>query len=414
MAFFGLTDISIKEEGPRRGPLAPLFDGVGKKNLFRYPIDVGNYDKAHYMVIHIFKQKSSKLGGVQAKSDIPTDVTNTNGKTNPSVPNIKEKFSSAINRGVDNAFNSVNKAVGGRLNFFAPSKASFSSANEGAKTNNDSYVQKVDKIKRTSLLNTTEETTDSIALYMPDTLQFTYSQNYENLELGKDLLGQSFATGMSLAERMKTGEDSNIGGTIKAALQAAVGSAGGVGKAIAYEGGFGLGTAGAVVNPRMEIMYTSPNFREFNFEFMFYPRDEREALEVQNIIERLRFHQAPELDDSSNGLLLIAPSEFEIEFYYGGQVNPNIPQMTRCVLQNISVNYAPNGWSAYEMPAELKPALGRTGMPSAIQMTLDFKETQFLTKRDFRNSGSIPKPPTPFTNSQTSGGGGYQGEPTLT
>ena len=83
---------------------------------------------------------------------------------------------------------------------------------------------------------------------MPDTLQFTYSQNYENLELGKDLLGQSFATGMSLAERMKTGEDSNIGGTIKAALQAAVGSAGGVGKAIAYEGGFGLGTAGAVVN----------------------------------------------------------------------------------------------------------------------------------------------------------------------
>ena len=163
MAFFGLTDITIREEGTR-GPLEPLFKGVEEKNLFRYPIDVGNYDKAHYMVIHIFKQKSSKLASVQSKGDIPTTVTNNSGRTVPSLPNIKEKFSSAINRGVDNAFNSVNRAVGGRLNFFAPSKASFSSANEAAKTNNDSYVQKVDKIKRTALIDTTEVTTDSIAL----------------------------------------------------------------------------------------------------------------------------------------------------------------------------------------------------------------------------------------------------------
>jgi len=390
MAFFGLTDITIREEGTR-GPLEPLFKGVEEKNLFRYPIDVGNYDKAHYMVIHIFKQKSSKLASVQSKGDIPTTVTNNSGRTVPSLPNIKEKFSSAINRGVDNAFNSVNRAVGGRLNFFAPSKASFSSANEAAKTNNDSYVQKVDKIKRTALIDTTEVTTDSIALYMPDTLQFTYAQNYENLELGKELAGQVAATGVSAFEKLKQGQDANIGGTIKAALAAA--GAKGIGELFGAQTtakvGLFLGTGGAVVNPRMEMMYTSPNFREFNFEFMFYPRDEREALEVQNIIERLRFHQAPELDESSNGLLLIAPSEFEIEFYYAGQINPNVPQMTRCVLANISVNYAPNGWTAYEMPSELKPALGRTGMPSAIQMTLDFKETQFLTKRDFRNNGSV-------------------------
>ena len=58
--------------------------------------------------------------------------------------------------------------------------------------------------------------------------------------------------------------------------------------------------------------------------------------------------------------------------------------MTRCVLESIDVNYAPNGWSAYEMPGESSPAIGRTGMPTAIQLTLGFKETQFLTKKDFR------------------------------
>ena len=386
MAFFGLTDITIREEGIR-GELGPLFQGVEKKNLFRYPIDVGNYDKTHYMVIHIFKQKASKLSSVQSRGDIPTTITNNSGANGPSLPNIKEKFSSAINRGVDNAFNSVNKAVGGRLNFFAPSKASFSSTNEAAKTNDTStYIQSVEKIQKRSLLDVTEVTTDSIALYMPDTIQFSYAQNYENLELGKELAGQALETGGSAFEKLKQGQDANIGGTIKAALGAA--GAKGVGELFGAQQtakvGLFLGTGGTVVNPRMEMMYTSPNFREFNFEFMFYPRDEREALEVQNIIERLRFHQAPELDESSNGLLLIAPSEFEIEFYTAGEINPNVPQMTRCVLTNISVNYAPNGWSTYEMPGELKPALGRTGMPTAIQMTLDFKETQFLTKTDFR------------------------------
>jgi hypothetical protein len=60
--------------------------------------------------------------------------------------------------------------------------------------------------------------------------------------------------------------------------------------------------------------------------------------------------------------------------------------MTTSVLTNIDVNYAPNGWSAFEVPGENQPALGRTGMPVAIQVTLQFQETTYLTKQDF-NSG---------------------------
>ena len=53
-------------------------------------------------------------------------------------------------------------------------------------------------------------------------------------------------------------------------------------------------------------------------------------------------------------------------------------------MDSISVNYAPNGWSAYEMPGENDPRLGRTGMPTAIQMTVNFKETVIITKQAFR------------------------------
>jgi hypothetical protein len=141
---------------------------------------------------------------------------------------------------------------------------------------------------------------------------------------------------------------------------------------------------GAVRNPMLELIYQSPSFRTFQFDFSFYPRDENEALEVQKIIERLRFHQAPELLKDAGGFL-VPPSEFDIKFYYGGSQNPNIPPIATCVLTTIDVNYAPNGFSAYEVPGEVAPALGRTGMPVAINITLQFKETTYLTKDDFKN-----------------------------
>jgi len=137
-----------------------------------------------------------------------------------------------------------------------------------------------------------------------------------------------------------------------------------------------------VQNPMLEMIYKSPNFRTFQFDFIFYPRDESEALEVQRIIERIRFHQAPEFAAGTQGFL-VPPSEFDIKFYYGGAENPNIPQIATCVLTTIDVNYAPNGFTAYEVPNENFPALGRTGMPVAIQITLQFQEITYLTKKDF-------------------------------
>ena len=143
-----------------------------------------------------------------------------------------------------------------------------------------------------------------------------------------------------------------------------------------------MGLFGSVQNPLLELIYKSPSFRTFQYDFVFYPRDEGEALQVQRIIERLRFHQAPEFFSDTKGFL-VPPSEFEIRFFYGGYENPNIPQVATCVLTSIDVNYAPNGFSAYEIPGESQPSLGRTGMPVAIQMSLQFQETSYLTKNDF-------------------------------
>jgi hypothetical protein len=105
-------------------------------------------------------------------------------------------------------------------------------------------------------------------------------------------------------------------------------------------------------------------------------------MEVSKLISRLRFHQAPEVAPNSGGFFLVPPSEFDIKFMYNGKENPNIPKISTCVLQSIDVDYAPNGFSAYEVPGE-SASEGRTGMPVAIRLSLNFKETEILTKASF-------------------------------
>jgi len=137
---------------------------------------------------------------------------------------------------------------------------------------------------------------------------------------------------------------------------------------------------GLVNNPMLEVIYSSPRFREFSFNFMLYPRSEKEAIDVQNILSRFRFHQAPEIKDNTGGFFLIPPSEFDISFMYNGRPNPNIDKISTCVLTNISVDYAPKGFQTYEVGGENDAKLGRTGMPIGIGLSLTFMETQILTK----------------------------------
>jgi hypothetical protein len=162
--------------------------------------------------------------------------------------------------------------------------------------------------------------------------------------------------------------------------------AGGLGQ-IAFSQAFGV-----VQNPMLELLYSKPSFRTFRFEFMFYPRSEKEGKGVQDIIERLRFHQAPEVaQGGTGGFFMVPPSEFDISFYYNGKENPNIPKISTCVLTQFSVDYAPNGFSAYEVPGEAATK-GGTGMPVAIRLSLQFKETEIVTKTLLKNQSDSVTP----------------------
>ena len=414
MALFGFSDISFnKGSSQRKGPLAPLVQNEFQTTLLRYPLDIGNADKGHYMVFYIREQRNTsfargsffdkdfKIDGTQAAekqllSGLPSGVgpggssigQELLGKVNGALGQLNAKTNGAL-KGVTSVLGKAATSAASAIdNVFGKAGVTVGGNSAATSAHIDTSIKAITG-GSLGLARTTRLTKDSIAMYMPDTLNYSYSQGYEDVAMGSELAAKAIAAGSSAYDNLKEGKPGAALGSIVKSIGLEAGK--GITSAAGDKTGGQLFTAatGVVSNPMLEMIYSAPSMRSFQFEFTFYPRDEREALEVQRIIERFRFHQAPELAEGAKGFL-IAPSEFDIKFYYAGSQNPNIPPIAdNCVLTQMDVNYTPNGFTAYEVPGEDKPSLGRTGMPVAIQMQLQFKETTFLTKKDFRDDKQL-------------------------
>ena len=137
--------------------------------------------------------------------------------------------------------------------------------------------------------------------------------------------------------------------------------------------------SGSAVNPNEEVLYKQPQFRHHAFTFDFYPRSETESQNVRNIIRRFKMHAAPELKSGAGTRYFITPSQFEIEF----SINDGKPQdecrigkVGLCVLDDITLDYAPDEFSVYYDDS-----------PTHIRMQLSFKEIEYITRDMIANKG---------------------------
>lgn len=378
MALFSLSDIKFKTE-PKRSSSVNKYESVN----YRFPEDLGNVDKGHYMVININVQDRTNFDYTyQGEPTIFSNRTrlakSTGGPVNlggiyDEGGNIaKEKIDTTI-ANLNNSQNKIIQDIGGGLN----------TVRNFFNTVSNQFVSRTDingqYLTNAKFLRTIKRTTDTVALYMPDTVNFAQNQNFSDLTLGGENLSFVGAAGYSAISSNRENLLKNvtpfIADFVKRQTSSVLGSS-------STQAIFSS-ALGAVQNPQLELIYTSPNFRSFNFEFNFYPRSEKEAVNVQNIIQRLKFHQAPELLKGSAGYFLVPPSEFDIKFYYNGQINPNIPEISTCVMTSINVDYAPNGFQTFESESDSVPRKGKTGMPVGIRMTLGFKETEIITKYNY-------------------------------
>lgn len=228
----------------------------------------------------------------------------------------------------------------------------------------------------TSFRRKTIRSSQSIALYMPDTLNWSFANSWKDWNLTHEFgklgsIAELLKSGTELTNKMRVAltevskEDVK---TVAAPLVESIASM----RKIGLDPALGLAFFGVALNPNVEVLYQTPELRSFQFEFVFAPRNEKEAQTAIEIIQLFKFHAAPEnWTGGGGGRYFVPPSDFDIEFHgpdgelwQFGKIIPN------SVLKNITVNYGQSGQFAV-LPGNY---------PTNIQLMLEFQETHFITK----------------------------------
>jgi hypothetical protein len=376
---------AVNSSGTFREPYNGRTSGnsVYDTNTLQFPLDIGSADKGHYLMFNINAQKKTQFSTDFDQNTDPTVIANMQrlqaqrggGSTNF----INENFNKVLGTTISGIATAANWSQGA-LNAI-PGISTLTTPFTGGPIGQQitkgaiTFGENLGNVKSSEFLRTIKRITDTVVLYMPDKITYSNSQDYEGARLGgevKSLAGLSAAA--TTAETKGATNLATFGGFLAAEASGS--------KALEA-----LATAvtQVVKNPMLEVMYKGVKLRKFKFSFSLWPRSEQEAEEVQKIIALLRFHQAPEIKQNTGGFFLIPPSEFDISFMYNGKVNPNMDAISTCVLEDISVDYTPKGFHAYESIGSIdNPQLGRTGMPVGINLSLSFMETQIITKEYYK------------------------------
>lgn len=219
-------------------------------------------------------------------------------------------------------------------------------------------------VKNFSLKRNVEQLRLGIAMFMPDGINTSYDNEYEALSVTATLGAVGFGA-QALASKGGAVDETNA--FIAEAASTILGRIAG-NEDLTKLGVFA--TTGRVINPQLEMLYTSPVLRKFTFDFRMIPRNARESEAILAIIKNLKFFASPTIPDNSTGRYFIPPAQFEIEFYDGkNNLNDFLFKTKKCVLSGINVDYSPNGFATF-----------RNGAPVETRLQLTFQETVIIDR----------------------------------
>jgi hypothetical protein len=261
----------------------------------------------------------------------------------------------------------------------------------------------------------------TISMFMPETLSVSYDSSYSDISITEEL-GVAGIVGHAIADISKNGLKN-----VKTPYEIALGTmaAGSIASKVLGTGQnvgpLAAQALGVVVNPQMQLLYRGVGLRTFQLEFIMTPKSSAEAKVVKDICDSLAYYSLPGTAGAQTGeagQYLTPPQIFTVQFKFLGQnnvignitnvissaltnsglgflttgtpVTDNSPdaklfKVNDCVLENVNVDYAPNGFASYN-----------DGYPVQTRLTLQFKETQMLTKKHFDGTAvSFNYNPTP-------------------
>ena len=134
-------------------------------------------------------------------------------------------------------------------------------------------------------------------------------------------------------------------------------------------------TAGAAINPNMELIFKGPQLRSFGFTYRLSARENKETAEIKKIIRMFKQSMAPQTTEQN--LFLKAPNTYRLEYLTAGQGRSHsyLPKIKECALLGFDVNYTPDGsYMTYEDSSMV-----------AYEITFSFQELDPIYNADYTN-----------------------------
>jgi hypothetical protein len=217
----------------------------------------------------------------------------------------------------------------------------------------------------------------TVRLPMPNQLNATYSQNWEDGDtssLGVEVLkalntvgaGLSDGTGVvgaiqkgveSIDNSRKVKTDVMVKKLKEAAIDTFLGEA---------ATNFEQNRTKNIVNTKREMLYKGTDFRSFSFEFDIAPKSRREVVETMALIKGLKYWSAP----ANLGETIKFPAYFTINFFdrFGLEATNLGLKIGKSALTKLDVNFTPDGlWQTFT-----------NGHPIHLKLTLEFKEIELM------------------------------------
>lgn len=135
---------------------------------------------------------------------------------------------------------------------------------------------------------------------------------------------------------------------------------------------------GAIINPNLELLFSGPSLRSFNFNFRLTPRNSTESTSIRKMIRAFKRNSA--VQRQSANLFLMSPRVFDIQYQYkGGGQHPYLNKIKPCALTAFNVNYTPDG--SYMV-------FGSTGSLTSYELTLSFTELNPVFADEYGDSAT--------------------------
>ena len=247
-----------------------------------------------------------------------------------------------------------------------------------------------------ALHNGTKTVATQISLYMPPSVQVSYKSNYEDGKMGvvSGNLARFIDAG-GIGNKFDVGKE--IGTEIAARV---IGAA-----ADTLLPGFrGLNeiSQGKILSDRMELFFKGVGRRSFQYTFVFVPKSEQEAIDVDAIVHEFKtamlpkytngFKFALDVFETKNDRILTIPTTFDIKYYMhvggGGMENGFLNKISTCFLTDAQVTYGGDKFSAHRFTSTNRTrgsGVEHFGAPpQRTTLALTFNEIEIVTQEAAR------------------------------